>query len=165
MIQAIVKNLTRGINLLNTISAEQYKDISVAPYYSSIGGHIRHIMDVYDCFFEGIDGGNIDLTARKRNPLAEQEIEVGIQYIEKTIEKVIRLSEEQLEHLVLVTDDLGEGKITASYTVCAILIQAHSHATHHYASIGYIIHQLGIELPDDSFGFNPTTPKKVLVVD
>ena len=28
-------------------------------------------------------------------------------------------------------------------------------------TIGFIIHQLGVELPDADFGFNPTTPKKV----
>lgn len=162
MIQVIVNNLTRGVHLLNTISEEQYKDLSVAPYYSSIGGHIRHIMDVYDCFFMGLEEGNIDLTARKRNPLAEQVIPEGINYIESIIGKVETLKTDNLQRLVNVTDDLGEGKVTVKYTVAAILIQAHSHATHHYASIGYIIHQLGIELPDDNFGFNPTTPKKVL---
>ena len=65
--------------------------------------------------------------------------------------------------MIYLTDDLGAGKVKAQYTVAAALIQAHSHAIHHYASIGYIIHQLGIELPDDMFGFNPTTPKKVAV--
>jgi hypothetical protein len=39
------------------------------------------------------------------------------------------------------------------------LIQTHRHAIHHFASIGYIINQLGIELPDNDFGYNPTTPR------
>jgi len=40
-----------------------------------------------------------------------------------------------------------------------VLIQAHSHAIHHFASIGYIICKLGIELPDTDFGYNPSTPR------
>ncbi|MGB5384422.1 MAG: hypothetical protein WBN19_11245, partial [Lutimonas sp.] len=69
------------------------------------------------------------------------------------------LSDEELQMTVGVHDDLGLGKLEATYTLAAILIQAHSHAIHHFASIGYIIHQLGISLPDDDFGYNPTTPR------
>lgn len=163
MIKAIESNLEKGIHLLNTISEGQYKDTSVQPYNSSIGGHIRHILDMFDCVFEGVESGEIDLTARKRNKEAEEIIEVGEKYIVSTIEKLNYLTHVDLEQTVFVIDDLGNGKIRARYTLSAALIQAHSHAIHHYASIGYIIHQLGIELPDDMFGFNPTTPKKVPV--
>ena len=160
MIEAIEKNLEKAIHLLNTITEEQYKDTSVKPYFSSIGRHIRHIMDVFDCFFEGYVSGEIDLMARKRNASAEEQISIGQEYISTTIKKIHAIATHDFERLVYVTDDLGAGKIRAKYTVSAILIQAHSHATHHYASIGYIIDQLGIELPDEDFGFNPTTPKK-----
>lgn len=160
MIKVIEKNLQKGIHLLSTISEEHYKDTSIQPYYSSIGGHIRHIMDVFDCFFEGYVSGEIDLTSRKRNVRAEQEIAVGIAYISSTIKKIQAIANDDFNRLVFVSDDLGAGKVRAQYTVSAILIQAHSHAIHHYASIGYIIDQLGIELPDEDFGFNPTTPKK-----
>jgi len=43
MIDAIEKNLKRGISLLTSISDKQYSDTSVAPYNSSIGCHIRHV--------------------------------------------------------------------------------------------------------------------------
>ena len=65
--------------------------------------------------------------------------------------------------IVAVSDDLGSGVVTTNYTLGGALAQAHSHAIHHFASIGFIIHQLGIDLPDADFGYNPTTPKKVLV--
>jgi hypothetical protein len=64
-----------------------------------------------------------------------------------------------LDHMVEVKDDLGLGMVTANYTLAAALIQAHSHAIHHFASIGYIISQMGINLPDGDFGYNPTTPR------
>lgn len=163
MIEVIESNLEKGVHLLNTISEEQYKNTSVEPYNSSIGTHIRHIMDMFDCIFDGLESGEIDLTARKRNKDAEEIVSIGKNYIYTTIAKVSELNENELSRIVYVTDDLGEGKIRAEYTLSAILIQAHSHAIHHYASIGYIIYQLGIDLPDDTFGFNPTTPKKAMV--
>ncbi len=159
MIQAITINLQRGINLLNSINDYQYSDVSIAPYYSSIGSHMRHILDVFDCIFDGLESGKIDLTARKRNKLAESKTAFGIAYFEKTIDFLNKIKDIDFDQMVKVTDDLGLGEITANYTLSSALIQAHSHAIHHFASIGYIISQLGIELPDNDFGFNPTTPK------
>ena len=159
MIEAIEKNLCRGIQLLQYISDEDYNNTTIAPYYSSIGSHMRHILDVFDCVFEGLESNNINLINRKRNELAENFTSHGINYFNETIEKLKKLDENDFNKIVNVTDDLGLGIISANYTLVAILIQAHSHAIHHFASVGYIISQLGIELPDDDFGFNPTTPK------
>jgi uncharacterized damage-inducible protein DinB len=159
MIEAIEKNLLRGIKLLQCISNDDYRNTSIAPYYSSIGTHMRHILDVFDCIFEGLETSDINLINRKRNELSENYIEHGINYFNSTLEKLKLLKKEDFNKIVKVTDDLGLGTITANYTLGGILIQAHSHAIHHFASVGYVISQLGIELPDEDFGFNPTTPK------
>ncbi|SNR30193.1 DinB family protein [Lutibacter flavus] len=159
MINAIEKNLNRGIKLLQCISNEDYCNTSIAPYYSSIGTHMRHILDVFDCIFEGLDKSDINLVNRKRNELSENYKEHGINYFNATLDKLKSLKTEDFNKIVKVTDDLGLGLITANYTLGGILIQAHSHAIHHFASVGYVISQLGIELPDEDFGFNPTTPK------
>jgi len=159
MIPAIVKNLNRGINLLNSVSDQEYANNSTAPYYSSIGIHMRHILDVFQCIFDGVDKGQIDLSARQRNEMAETRVAVGIAYFERIIALLEEVREEDLNRMVEVKDDLGLGMITANYTIAAALIQAHSHAIHHFASIGYIISQMGINLPDGDFGYNPTTPR------
>ena len=159
MIDAIIQNLQRGVNLLNAIDDEVYSDRSVAPYYSSIGGHMRHILDIFDCAFEGIDSRKIDLSKRKRNSFAEEKVVFGLQYFYTIIERLEALKGEDLNFMVEVKDDLGMGVIKAPYTMASLLIQAHSHAIHHFASLGYVISQLGVELPDKDFGYNPTTPK------
>ena len=159
MINAIVHNLNRGVKLLNSIDDNQYSDITIAPYYSSIGGHIRHILDVFDCIFDGLEIGEVDLSARKRNVLAEQKTNVGLDYFNQVIEKLNSLTNVDLNQIVPVRDDLGLGEIVQNYTLGSALIQAHSHAIHHFASLGYLINQLGIDLPDNDFGYNPTTPR------
>ena len=162
MISAIIQNLNRGVNLLNSIDDRQYSNNSTAPYYSSIGVHMRHILDVFDCIFRGLESGVIDLSDRQRNEMAEQHVDEGIRYFSEIIEQLEALQQADLNASVRVRDDLGLGMVTANYTLAAALIQAHSHAIHHFASIGYIIAQLGISLPDGDFGYNPTTPKKDL---
>ena len=159
MIKTIQKNLERGIHLLNSISEEEYSNTTIAPYYSSIGGHMRHILDVFDCVFDGLECSDINLIKRKRNSLVEEKNTEGIEYFKTIISKLEKIENTDLNQIVKVSDDLGLGVITANYTLSAILIQAHSHAIHHFASVGYIISQLGIALPDEDFGFNPTTPK------
>lgn len=145
--------------MLNSVSDQEYANNSTAPYYSSIGIHMRHILDVFQCIFDGIEKGQIDLSARQRNELAETKVTVGLEYFEHIISLLEKVRETDLNRLVEVKDDLGLGMISANYTIAAALIQAHSHAIHHFASIGYIISQMGINLPDGDFGYNPTTPR------
>ncbi len=162
MIDAIEKNLHRGIQLLNCISDDDYSNTTIAPYYSSIGVHMRHILDVFDCVFDGIESGNINIISRRRNELAENYTQHGIAYFEEILQRLKLLEKADFNKIVIVTDDLGLGIVSINYTLGGILIQAHSHAIHHFASVGYVISQLGIALPDVDFGFNPTTPKKNL---
>jgi len=159
MIVAIEKNLQRGIQLLQYITDEDYSNRSIAPYYSSIGSHMRHILDVFDCVFEGLPVNEINLINRKRNLESENFTKNGLQYFNEILLKLDTLKGQDFNKIVKVTDDLGLGLVTANYTLAGILIQAHSHAIHHFASVGYVISQLGIELPDEDFGFNPSTPK------
>ena len=163
MIPAITHNLERGVKLLNAISDKEYSDNSVAPYYSSIGIHMRHILDVFDCIFDGLETKKVNLAARKRNELAEIKVNIGLIYFEEIIKKLNSLEAENLDVVVEVQDDLGLGVVTANYTLASALIQAHSHAIHHFASIGYVISHLGISLPDADFGYNPTTPRDNLI--
>lgn len=162
MIIAIEKNLQKGVQLLKSISDETYADASFGPYYASIGCHIRHILDVYSCILKGIASKEIDLTARERNIEVELQTSLGINYFNVVIEQLKNLHQHHdLSELLEVTDDLGLGKETAICTLGSILMQAQSHTTHHYASIGYLIYQLNIALPTQDFGFNPSTKKKV----
>ena len=162
MIDAIDKNLQRGIKLLNSITDEQYSDCTIPPYFSSIGCNMRHVLDAFTCIFNGLENNHIDFSDRERNQLAEEKTQFGIAYFKDTIAKLHQLKETDFDMMISVCDDLGTGVVTANYTVGSALVQAHSHAIHHYASIGFIINQLGIELPDADFGYNPTTKERVL---
>lgn len=145
---------------MQQITDEIYSNTSVAPYYASIGNHIRHVLDVFDCIIEGFEQNEINLVQRKRNSLAENFTAQGIDYIEKILEKLKAINSNGFSKSIVVKDDLGLGVISANYTLGAAIMQAHSHAIHHFASIGYILNELGVDLPNDDFGFNPTTQKK-----
>ena len=161
MIDAIENNLLRGVKLLNAISDDQYSNKSVPPYFSSIGCNIRHVLDAFRCVFEGIEKGEIDFSDRIRNTICEEKTAAGIAYFEKMIKKLRNVDTSTFSKIIKVTDNLGSGKITINYTLESALLYAHSHAIHHFATIGFVINQLEIELLDADFGYNATTPKIV----
>lgn len=129
------------------------------PYHSSIGTHIRHILDFYERIFEVNFENQIDLTARSRNTDVEQRCKCAKDYLKLIIDKLNCL-EIDMKKSVSVIDDLGLGIIEIPYTYGALLAQANSHTIHHYAIINYIFDRLGIVVNDTEFGYNPTTPKQ-----
>jgi len=161
ILKASLITLEKSRKLLLTISDQELSNTSIPPYYSSIGSHIRHILDFYDCIL--VDGNNIDLTKRKRSFDIENYCDSAINYLNELTEKIKSGLYTQERH-VNVIDDLGTGSLEINYTFSSLLAQANSHTIHHYAIITYILDSLNIEVEDQSFGYNPTTPKKELVV-
>jgi len=160
IIQSTLKTLQKSQVLLDNLSNAQLCDATVSPYYSSIGTHIRHILDFYDCIFNMNTEDKVDLTARSRNKEVESDCGCAQDYLNLIIG---RLSSTVLDinEAVLVVDDLGLGKTEIPYTYGSLLAQANSHTIHHYAIINYIFDSLGIVINDTEFGYNPTTPKQI----
>lgn len=163
MIRDIVKNLEKGKYLLETINDETYSNKTIAPYYSSIGSHTRHVLDMFNSVFRDLETGCIDLTKRDRNSNIESYTTYGLEYYNSIINKLEEIQVSDLEKVVDVVDDLGGGCCTVKTTLGGIIAQCQSHAIHHFATIGYMLHCLNVCLPIDSFGVNPTTPKEQLV--
>lgn len=147
--------------LINTLEDEHLVNNNVGPYYSSIGSHVRHILDFYDCIFN-LKGNKVDLTARSRNKAVESECNCAQEYL-YTITKSLQSFSFDITNKVNVIDDLGLGKIEMEYTYAALFSQANSHTIHHYAIINYIIDKLEITFNGGDFGYNPTTPKSVIL--
>lgn len=156
VIESTLNTLQKTYAILKLLSDEQLKDTSIAPYYSSIGSHIRHILDFYDCALSS--ESIIDLTKRKRNLEVENYCSSAEKYLLEIEKKIFEFNKE-FDSQILVLDDLGIGKIEILYTYSALFSQANSHTIHHYAIINYIFEGLNIKIQDEAFGFNPTTPK------
>ncbi|WP_341216815.1 hypothetical protein [uncultured Wocania sp.] len=158
IIQSTLKTLQKSKNLLDKLEDNALCDASLPPYYSSIGTHIRHILDFYDCIFNLDSDKVIDLTKRSRSKDVESKCVSAVNYLNIIIEKLSK-TDFDMDETVKVIDDLGLGKTEIKYTLGAIFTQANSHTIHHYAIINYILEGLNISFNDSNFGYNPTTPK------
>lgn len=159
IVESALKTLQKSNYLLTNLSDEQLSNQSVPPYYSSIGSHIRHILDFYDCILKVDSEMQIDLTARSRNKEVEYCCKNASDYLDTVIGK-LKSVDFNINATVIVIDDLGMGKIKMPYTFAAVLSQANSHTIHHYAIIKYILENIGLTMNDPNFGYNPTTPKQ-----
>lgn len=158
IVRTINNNLGNAISLIDSISPEIYTDASIGPYYSSIGSHIRHALDFFDCIIEGLQSNNIDLTARKRDEEISKNPAAAKEKINAIQTQLVSFVGVNTDYLLKVTDNLGEGKETIMYTLESILAQANTHATHHYAIISYMMQSLNVEIEIPGFGYNPSTP-------
>ncbi|GAA4953100.1 hypothetical protein GCM10023314_28350 [Algibacter agarivorans] len=157
--QSSLKTLQKAQILLANLTNVQLANATVPPYNSSIGSHIRHILDFYDCIFNLNDKNQIDLTARSRNKDVECDCDCANSYLTDIINR-LKTTTIEPNQIIMVIDDLGLGKTEIPYTYGALLSQANSHTIHHYAIINYIFDRLGIVINDAEFGYNPTTPKQ-----
>lgn len=158
VIAAINKNLSNAISLIDAIDEDIYTNVTVAPYYSSIGSHIRHALDFFDCIIDGLQTNNIDLTARKRDEIISTNPAAAKNHIYEIQQQLSSFTAVNTDYLLHVTDNLGDGKVTIMYTLESILAQANTHATHHYAIISYMLSTLQVNIEIPGFGYNPSTP-------
>lgn len=147
--------IAQNINVLNQLtqvisqlSNEKYAEPLSIFEGSSIGQHCRHIVEFYQCFFDGVMQNQINYDARKR----DYEIETNL---DKTIQKIDGIVGQLYE-----TSDL-EGSIsldvsTSSNALEIIESNAHrelfyllEHTVHHLAliKIGLISNFNEIEIP------------------
>ncbi|MBJ6368982.1 hypothetical protein [Snuella sedimenti] len=159
IIGSTLKTLQKSKYLLERLTDSQLCDTSIAPYYSSIGTHLRHILDFYDCILNINTDHKIDLTARRRNKAVESSCDTAQEYLNAIVD-AIKVADFNMDGNVRVLDDLGLGIIEITYTYGALFSQANSHTIHHYAIINYILKGLNIAFKDSDFGYNPTTPKQ-----
>ena len=161
IIKSTLKTLNKTNHIISLLNDELLYNSSIPPYMSSIGSHIRHILDFYDCIINRTSESHVDLTLRKRNVLVETKCTEALKYYKGITDKLNNVNY-NLDEDIYVIDDLGNGKIKIKYTIGALFAQANSHTIHHYAIINYIMSGLEVDFKDASFGYNPTTPNKIL---
>ncbi len=138
--------------LLRLISTESYVDSSKGS--SSVGAHIRHILDRFHCFLAGMPAGSIDYDARKRDKSIENNLDVAafaLVSVSRRIESMAALDD--LETAITVCESVHHQgpAVTMPSTVGRELMGLVAHSIHHLAIIALIVKSYGYEM-DSDFG-------------
>ncbi len=132
---------------------------------SGVGAHLRHCMDSYRCFLNGLDVSGdrpaIDYDARQREADAERAPSMAAAMMRDLAALIERLSAAPEMVVVVKVDTSPEavadpGGCWQQSTVGRELQFLISHTIHHYALIAMILRRQGID-PGDDFGVAPAT--------
>lgn len=152
LVKAVNANLYELIDLLNKMTDEQYQLPSKELSSSSIGQHIRHIIEMYQCLLEQYDSGKINYDDRKRDVRIETKIDFAIYCLEQ-IRKQVDLSEKPL---VLVNHLMGSNLEIQSHYSRELLYNL-EHSIHHQALIKVALMSFDDIEVAEYFGYAPST--------
>jgi uncharacterized damage-inducible protein DinB len=157
--------ITDNINLLSRIDSiiaglddRQYSAAPGQLLESGIGGHVRHCLDFYDCFLNGLAAGRINYDKRERNSDTELQRESAAGRIARITESLNSIDTASLER---TCDVILEGGARSGQPSCRSSFGREmqfliSHTVHHYAIVAVLLKLLGGEVPPD-FGTAPST--------
>jgi uncharacterized damage-inducible protein DinB len=162
--QAIRANLAvvqQGIALLSTLDPAGYATRDPAVFNSTVGGHLRHVLEHYTSFLDGLAAAaGIDYEKRARDLRIERECahaRACLALVAERLEATLALS--SADHPVRVRMEsppaIGADAWSAS-SVSRELEFLLSHTIHHYALIAVICTRLGHQ-PAADFGMAPST--------
>lgn len=132
--QGLLKEVSTVISQLND---KDYSQPLPVLNENSIGKHVRHILDMFECLIENSESGIINYDLRKRNPEIEFNKEFSLAEIKKIIENSEKLN---LKKEVLLQQKLYNEYSEIISTVERELLYNVEHCIHHLAII-----KIGIE--------------------
>ena len=151
LIESNIHFLCQGLSLLENLPEGSY---------SAIGGQVRHILEYYECFLNGVESNHLDYDARRRDESLERQRGAAIERFAATMTRLDANPLLRGDMVVWVRmEDAPPRQDYDAYMVSSIgreLQALNTHTIHHYAIIALILRSLGIET-DRSFGMAPST--------
>jgi len=152
--------LRQAMVLLDQMDDGTYRESppSLAPH--RVGGHLRHILEFYECFLDGIETSHIDYDARRRDPSIESFRATALDKIRSIIQRLERAPQLRGDSIVWVrVEDAQAVRLDDSFMTSSISREMQvlsSHTIHHFALIAMTLKALGFRV-DTNFGMAPST--------
>jgi len=145
--------------LLSRLDDRSYTQTSPVFLNSSIGGHIRHCLEHYQCFAEGLPHGRVNYDLRQRDIQVETQPAAALARLSSLYSQLTSLFSNNHTEAIHVLMDHGaaasEGCWQASSTGRELQFLI-SHTIHHFALIGGLCRTHGVEIAP-TFGVAPST--------
>lgn len=143
--------------LIDKLSASDYASCSEGA--SSIGGHIRHILERFHSFFNGLPEESINYDARKRDKAIETNLDSAHFAIASVSRRLQELELDRIHGKTITVRETvyhhGES-VEITSTIERELMGLVTHSIHHLAIISLLAKHFGHQM-DQSFGKAPST--------
>lgn len=151
--------VSQAIDLLDGLSVGEYQKKLPPHFPSSVGAHIRHVIDHFMALMQGAEKGHVDYNIRHRHNNVEQFPDTAIASLENIVNWLNDIPTESLNNVLAVTTEVDVScthSTTCQSTLERELVFASSHAIHHYALIRIICSMQNKTIPE-FFGYAPAT--------
>lgn len=146
-------NLSKTINKLTD---KEYTQPIKSLSYSTIGSHVRHILEFVQCLSEQYDADTVNYDLRKR----DKDIETSSETACKTIETIISRLQPKDKKLRVVFTNYNGGVSHCETTFFREIMYNIEHCIHHEALIKVALMEIGkLDCLDSNFGVAPSTIK------
>lgn len=152
--------LNQALALLKEVSDTHYtaSPAGLAPHRA--GGHLRHILEFYECFLDGMKRGYIDYDARRRDERVETSRAIAMTRIHLMLTELTELDRLESDARIWVkAEDSAPKGVLGNFLASSVgreLQMLSSHTIHHFALMAVTLRLLGINVPAD-FGVAPST--------
>ncbi|MEO0443510.1 MAG: DinB family protein [Pseudomonadota bacterium] len=160
LVDSNISTLNAASGLLEALPVDQFTRVQQPYFESSLGKHLRHVLDHYLCFQRDYDSGLIDYDQRNRDCQLETDKDYALGVISQLrlffLELKARAKVDQ-PLKVLMCNDVAtpNGEITQS-SLGRELQFMQGHSVHHYALMAAMMRFSGHPV-NDHFGVAPST--------
>lgn len=160
LVESNVQALDMTVDLLSSLPADRLVQIQRPYFESSLGKHIRHVLDHYICFQRDFSKGLIDYDQRQRDCQLEKDKDYMLSRIKQLRQFLLSITsssqvDQPLQVLMCNDVDTPSGDTTES-TLGRELQFLQGHSVHHFALMAAMLRFSGDNV-DHDFGIAPST--------
>jgi len=126
------KQLSELKFILNQIKDSDYYKIIPLLENGTVGRHVRHILEFYECLFISLKDNTVCYDERKRNLLLEENVRFACDYIDEIIDKIEEIN---INERMLLKTKYEETEIIMETSLFREIIYNIEHTVHHLAII------------------------------
>jgi hypothetical protein len=164
LIATNVRWLRQALRLLERLDDTVYAATApgLAPHRA--GAHLRHVLEFYQCFLDGLESSHIDYDARRRDESVERSRNAAAIMTRSIIHALETHAEVRQERIVWVRMEDAQGSgIRDTFMESSLsreLQVLSSHTIHHFALIAVTLRAHGVQV-DADFGMAPSTLRQL----
>lgn len=160
LIEMNITWLEQALDLLDRLDDHTFTASPREMAPQRVGSHLRHVVEFYECFLEGVQGAHIDYDARRRDPFVEQSRAAAAVKLHHIIDMLRSEQALRTDGVIWVRmEDSAAIGIHDTFLISSTgreLQVLSSHAIHHFALISATLRSLGFPV-DSDFGMAPST--------
>ena len=151
-----IKNVFNQLDeSLIKLSEAQYKQPSKILFNATIGQHVRHIIELYICLYNGYETGVVNYEKRNRDIRIETDKDFAIELLQMITHNLDRSNKD----LVLEACDDNSPAVPVATNYYREIVYNLEHTVHHMALIRVGINEISTISIPDGFGVASSTIK------